>query len=190
MVHDLIGYKKESTIDELNRNLKEMVNPYKKLLHGLTVSFKNNTKFPISRHLQKKAHLFRISQPKILSSISNAIDNLENLQDIDQLFTEQTHQKMNQKYKKVEPISAQEAFSEPIDYTHSVYSNHTARTAMLQGKQFYINYSRFCRISELMKGKLWVNTNNYDAQIMAMDGLSIMLYNENYESILADSMSA
>jgi hypothetical protein len=41
---------------------------------------------------------------------------------------------------------------------------------------------------ELIRGKLWVNTNNYDAQKMAMDGLSIIMFNENYENVYAESM--
>jgi hypothetical protein len=192
MVHDLIGYKKESTIDELNRNLKEMVKPYKELLYAMTVSFKYNPNLPISRHLQKKAHLFRISQPKILSSLSYAIENLENLQDIDQLFTPKHPSEMNQnhKYAPIKPATLNEAFGEPIDYTHSVYSNHTARTAILQGKDFYVNYSRFCRMRELMRGKLFASTKGYDDMRFEIENQAKKLYDDHYESTLADSMSA
>jgi len=95
---------------------------------------------------------------------------------------------MNHKYSKVEPISAHEAFSEPIDYTHSVYANHTSRSALLQGKEFYIGFSRFFRIRELTRDKLWVNTKGYDDMKMAMDGLAIQLYNQNYENVYAESM--
>jgi hypothetical protein len=95
---------------------------------------------------------------------------------------------MTPKEKKPEPINAHQAFSEPIDYTHSVYANHTARTAILQGKDFYIGYSRFFRIRELTRDKLWVNTKGYDDMKMAMDGLAIQLYEANFENVYAESM--
>jgi hypothetical protein len=189
-VHDLIGYKKESTIDELNRNLKETVNPYKDYHIGWQEPFKYNPNLNVSRHLQKKAHLFIKSKDSILSNLENAIQNIDDLQDVNQLFTEQTPEKMNHKYKKVEPISAHEAFSDPIDYTHSVFSKQTSVTAILQGKEFYKEYSRFIRIKNLMEGKIWVNTNNYDDQKIWMDELSIMLFNDHYEGIYVNSMSA
>jgi hypothetical protein len=95
---------------------------------------------------------------------------------------------MNHKYSKVEPISSHEAFSEPIDYTHSVYANHTARTAILQGKDFYVGYCTYVRISELMRNKLWENTDNFDKMKTLIQGQAIHLYNENYENVYAESM--
>ena len=95
---------------------------------------------------------------------------------------------MNHKYSKVEPISSHEAFSEPIDYTHSVYSNHTARTAILQGKDFYVGYCTYVRISEMMRNKIWQNTNGFDSVKTLIQGQAIQLYNENYENVYAESM--
>jgi hypothetical protein len=188
-VHDLIGYKKESTIDELNRNLKEIVKPYKTEYIGWQEPLKYNSNLPISRHLQIKAHFFLKEKPTILLNLENAVSNIDDLQDINQLFTQPKNQEiMNHKYSKVEPINAHEAFSEPIDYTHSVYANHTSRSALLQGKNFFIGYSRFFRIRELTRDKLWVNTKGYDDMKMAMDGLAIQLYNQNYENVYAESM--
>jgi len=187
-VHDLIGVKREDVIKAFNESVHKMDTPYDTEYIGCQTTVQKNLKPPVSRRLQKKVHIFNKSKPTILSRLANAISNIDELQDITQLFTEQTHQKMNHKYKKVEPISAHEAFSEPIDYTHSVFANETARTAILKGKQFYKEYARFCRISELMNNRLWINTNNYDAQKLAMDGLSIMLYNDNYENVYAESM--
>jgi|GEM_PF-5947042 hypothetical protein len=191
-IQELIGVKKRDAVKVFN-TMSAFLRPHIKDKHMIAERCEQNiSKPPVSRRLRKKIDIFNKEKPKILSSLNNAIENIDELHNIDQLFTPKHPTEMNQnhKYAPIKPATLNEAFGEPIDYTHSVYSNHTARTAMLQGKQFYINYSRFCRISELMKGKLWVNTNNYDSQIMAMDGLSIMLYNENYESILADSMSA
>jgi hypothetical protein len=191
MIHDLIGVKRKPTIDEINRNIQLMDNPYKESYIGCPISVSKPLKPPINQRYKKKIDIFNKEKPKILSSLSNAIENLENLQDISLLFTQPKQEEiMTHKYAPIKPATLNEAFSDPIDYTHSVYSNHTARTAMLQGKDFYVNYSRFCRMRELIRGKLWVNTNNYDAQKIAMDCLSIQLYNDNYESILADSMSA
>jgi hypothetical protein len=189
MVQDLIGVKKRDSIDNLNHALTIMDIPYRETNIGCPESFKYNSNLPISRHLQKKAYLFIKARPTILSKLYNAIENLDELENINQLFAEPKHQEiMTPKEKKPEPISSHEAFSEPIDYTHSVYANHTARTAILQGKDFYIGYSRFFRIRELTRDKLWVNTKGYDDMKMAMDGLSIQLYNENYENVYAESM--
>ena len=187
-IHKVIGYKKESTINELNRNLKEIVKPYKESYILSQFPFKYNSNLPISRHLQKKAHFFIKSKDSILSNLNNAIHNIDELQDISLIFNQANQEPMNHKYKKVEPITAEMAFSEPIDYTHSVYANHTARSALLQGKNFYIGYSRFFRIRELTRDKLWVNTKGYDDMKMAMDGLAIQLYNESYENVYAEYM--
>jgi hypothetical protein len=150
---------------------------------------KYNSNLPISRHLQIKAHFFLKEKPTILLNLENAVSNIDDLQDINQLFTQPKNQEiMNHKYSKVEPINAHEAFSEPIDYTHSVYANHTSRSALLQGKNFFIGYSRFFRIRELTRDKLWVNTKGYDDMKMAMDGLAIQLYNANFENVYAESM--
>jgi hypothetical protein len=190
-VHDLIGYKKESTIDELNRNLKEMVNPYKNYHIGWQEPFKNNPNLSVSRHLQKKAHLFRISQPKILSSLSNAIENIDELHNIDQLFTQPKNQEiMTHKYAPIKPISAEEAFDYEIDYTHSVYANHNFKTAILEGKEFFVAYTRYARISELMKGKWWCNSKGFEEMRFEIENQARKLYEEHYESTLADSMSA
>ena len=189
MVQDLIGVKKRDGIDNLNHALTIMDIPYRETNIGCPESFKYNSNLPISRHLQKKAYLFIKARPTILSKLYNAIENLDELENINQLFAEPKHQEdMNHKYSKVEPISPHEAFSEPIDYTHSVYSNHTSRSALLQGKNFYIGYSRFFRIRELTRDKLWVNTKGYDDMKMAMDGLAIQLYEANFENVYAESM--
>jgi hypothetical protein len=95
---------------------------------------------------------------------------------------------MTPKEKKPEPISAHEAFSEPIDYTHSVYANHTSRSALLQGKNFYIGYCTHVRISELMRNKLWENTNGFDSVKTLIQGQAIIMYNKNYENVYAESM--
>jgi hypothetical protein len=156
---------------------------------GCPEPLKYNSNLPISRHLQKKAHFFIKSKDSILSKLENAVSNIDDLENIDQLFTQPKNQEiMNHKYSKVEPISSQEAFSEPIDYTHSVYANHTARTAMLQGKEFYISYCTHVRISELMRNKLWENTDNFDKMKTLIQGQAIQLYNQNYENVYAESM--
>ena len=187
-IHKVIGYKKESTINELNRNLKEIVKPYKESSIVSQFPFKYNSNLPISRHLQKKAHFFIKSKDSILSNLNNAIHNIDELQDISLLFNQPNQEIMNHKYSKVEPIKAHEAFSEPIDYTHSVYSNHTSRSALLQGKNFYIGYCTHVRISELMRNKLWENTNGFDSVKTLIQGQAIQLYNQNHENVYAESM--
>jgi hypothetical protein len=166
-----------------------MDTPYDTEYIGCQTTVQKKLKPPVSRRLQKKVDIFNKSKPIILLKLYNAIENPHDLENIDQLFAEPKNQEdMNHKYSKVEPISAHEAFSEPIDYEHSVYANHTARSALLQGKEFYIGYSRFFRIRELTRDKLWVNTKGYDDMKMAMDGLAIQLYNQNYENVYAESM--
>jgi hypothetical protein len=188
-VQDLIGVKKRDSIENLNHALTILDIPYSETNIGCPESFKYNSNLPISRHLQKKAYLFIKARPTILSKLYNAIENLDDLENIDQLFAEPKYQEdMNHKYSKVEPISSHEAFSEPIDYTHSVYANHTARSAILQGKDFYIGYCTYVRISELMRNKLWENTNGFDSVKTLIQGQAIQLYNENYENVYAESM--
>jgi hypothetical protein len=188
-VHSLIGVKKRDGINVLNQSLTILDTLYKKSSIVCTESFTNNTKLPISRHLQKKAHLFRISKDSILSNLENAVSNIDDLENIDLLFTQPKNQEiMTPKEKKPEPISAHKAFSEPIDYTHSVYSNHTCRSALLQGKNFYIGYCTYVRISEMMRNKLWENTNGFDSVKTLIQGQAIQLYNENYENVYAESM--
>jgi hypothetical protein len=188
-VQDLIGVKKRDGIKLFNE-MTALLRPLIEDKHMLSEKcVHNSSKPPISRRLRKKIDIFNKEKPKILSSLNIAIENIDDLQDITQLFTNQNQEEiMTHKYAPIKPATLNEAFGDPIDYTHSVYSNYTARTAMLQGKDFYVNYSRFCRMRELIRGKLWVNTNNYDGQKMAMDKLSIMLYNENYENVYAESM--
>jgi hypothetical protein len=189
MVQDLIGVKKRDSIENLNHALTILDIPYRETNIGCPESFKYNSNLPISRHLQKKAYLFIKARPTILSKLYNAIENLDELENINQLFAEPKHQEdMNHKYAPINPVSAHEAFSEPIDYTHSVYANHTARTAILQGKDFYISYCIHVRISELMRNKLWENTNGFDSVKTLIQGQAIQLYNENYENVYAESM--
>jgi hypothetical protein len=189
MVQDLIGVKKRDSIENLNHALTILDIPYRETNIGCPESFKYNSNLPISRHLQKKAYLFIKARPTILSKLYNAIENLDDLENIDQLFAEPKYQEdMNHKYSKVEPISSHEAFSEPIDYTHSVYANHTARTAILQGKDFYVGYCTYVRISELMRNKLWENTDNFDKMKTLIQGQAIQLYNQNYQNVYAESM--
>jgi hypothetical protein len=188
-VHDLIGVKKRDGINVLNQSLTILDTLYKKSSIVCTESFKYNSNLPISRHLQKKAYLFIKSKTTILLKLYNAIENPDDLENIDRLFAEPKNQEdMNHKYSKVEPISSHEAFSDPIDYTHSVYSNHTARTAILQGKDFYISYCIHVRISELMRNKLWENTNNFDKMKTLIQGQAVQLYNANFENVYAESM--
>jgi len=187
-VHDLIGVKKRDGIQSFNESVRILDTLYKESYIVCPKSVHDISKPPVSRRLQKKLDIFNKSKPTILLKLENAIHNIDELQDISLLFNQPNQEIMNHKYSKVEPISSHEAFSEPIDYTHSVYANHTARTAILQGKDFYIGYSRFFRIRELTRDKLWVNTKGYDDMKMAMDGLSIQLYNENYENVYAESM--
>ena len=189
MVQDLIGVKKRDSIENLNHALTILDIPYRETNIGCPESFKYNSNLPISRHLQKKAYLFIKARPTILSKLYNAIENLDELENINQLFAEPKHQEdMNFKYSKVEPISSHEAFSEPIDYTHSVYANHTAKTATLQGKDFYVGYCTHVRISELMRGKRWANTNGFDNVKTLIQGQAIQLYNENYKNVYAEYM--
>jgi len=188
-VHDLIGVKREDVIKAFNESVHKMDTPYDTEYIGCQTTVQKKSKPPVSRRLQKKVDIFNKSKTTILLKLYNAIENPDDLENIDQLFAEPKNQEdMNHKYSKVEPISSHEAFSDPIDYTHSVYSNHTSRSALLQGKNFFIGYSRFFRIRELTRDKLWVNTKGYDDMKMAMDGLSIQLYNENYENVYAESM--
>jgi hypothetical protein len=95
---------------------------------------------------------------------------------------------MTPKEKKPEPINAHQAFSEPIDYTHSVYANETCKTAILKGKAFYIGYCTYVRISELMRNKLWENTNGFDSVKTLIQGQAIQLYEANFENVYAESM--
>jgi hypothetical protein len=188
-VHDLIGVKKRDGIQSFNESVRILDTLYKESYIVCPKSVHDISKPPVSRRLQKKLDIFNKEKPTILSNLENAVSNIDDLENIDQLFNQpKIPNEMNHKYSKVEPISAHEAFSEPIDYTHSVYANHTSRSALLQGKNFYIGYSRFFRIRELTRDKLWVNTKGYDDMKMAMDGLSIQLYNQNYENVYAESM--
>jgi hypothetical protein len=188
-VQDLIGVKKRDAVKLFNE-MTALFRPHTKDKHIVSERCGQKTsKPPVSRRLQKKLDIFNKSKPTILSNLENAVSNIDDLENIDQLFTQPKNQEiMNHKYSKVEPISAHEAFSEPIDYTHSVYANHTSRSALLQGKNFYIGFSRFFRIRELTRDKLWVNTKGYDDMKMAMDGLAIQSYNANFENVYAESM--
>jgi hypothetical protein len=166
-----------------------MDTPYDTEYIGCQTTVQKKLKPPVSRRLQKKLDIFNKSKPTILLKLENAVSNIGDLENIDQLFTQPKNQEiMNHKYSKVEPISSHEAFSEPIDYTHSVYANHTCRSALLQGKDFYIGYCTYVRISELMRNKLWENTDNFDKMKTLIQGQAIQLYNENYENVYAESM--
>jgi hypothetical protein len=166
-----------------------MDTPYDTEYIGCQTTVQKKSKPPVSRRLQKKVDIFNKSKTTILLKLYNAIENPDDLENIDRLFAEPKNQEdMNHKYSKVEPISSHEAFSDPIDYTHSVYSNHTARTAILQGKDFYVGYCTYVRISELMRNKLWENTNNFDKMKTLIQGQAIQLYNQNYQNVYAESM--
>jgi hypothetical protein len=191
MIHDLIGIKRKPTIDEFNRNIQLMDNPYKESYIGCPISVSKPLKPPINQRYKKKIDIFNKEKPKILSSLSNAIENLENLQDISLLFTQPKQQEdMNFKYAPIKPISAQEAFDYEIDYTHSVYANHNFKTAILEGREFFVEFSRYTRISELMRGKLWCNSKGFEDMRFEIENQAIKLYEDHYESTLADSMSA
>jgi len=188
-VHDLIGVKREDVIKAFNESVHKMDTPYDTEYIGCQTTVQKKSKPPVSRRLQKKVDIFNKSKTTILLKLYNAIENPDDLENIDQLFAEPKNQEdMNHKYSKVEPISSHEAFSDPIDYTHSVYSNHTARTAILQGKDFYVGYCTYVRISELMRNKLWENTDNFDKMKTLIQGQAIQLYNQNYQNVYAESM--
>jgi hypothetical protein len=188
-VHDLIGVKREDVIKAFNESVHKMDTPYDTEYIGCQTTVQKKSKPPVSRRLQKKVDIFNKSKTTILLKLYNAIENPDDLENIDRLFAEPKNQEdMNHKYSKVEPISSHEAFSDPIDYTHSVYSNHTARTAILQGKDFYISYCIHVRISELMRNKLWENTNNFDKMKTLIQGQAVQLYNANFENVYAESM--
>ena len=189
MVHNLIEIKKGNTINEFNRNIQFIVKSYNKSNIAQQESVSKPLKPPINQRYKKKIDIFNKEKPKIISSLNNAIENIEELHNIDLLFTQpKIPNEMNHKYKKVEPISSHEAFSEPIDYTHSVYANETCRTAILKGKDFYVGYCTYVRISELMRNKLWENTNGFDNVKTLIQGQAIQLYNENYKNVYAESM--
>jgi hypothetical protein len=144
---------------------------------------------PINQRYKKKIDIFIKSKDSILSKLENAVSNIDDLENIDLLFTQPKNQEiMNHKYSKVEPISAHEAFSEPIDYTHSVYANETCRTSILKGKDFYVGYCTYVRISEMMRNKLWENTNGFDNVKTLIQGQAIIMFNKNYENVYAESM--
>jgi len=188
-VHDLIGVKREDVIKAFNESVHKMDTPYDTEYIGCQTTVQKKSKPPVSRRLQKKVDIFNKAKPIILLKLYNAIENPDDLENIDQLFAEPKNQEdMNHKYSKVEPISSHEAFSEPIDYTHSVYANHTARTAILQGKDFYVGYCTHVRISELMRNKLWENTNGFDNVKNLIQGQAIIMFNKNYENVYAESM--
>jgi hypothetical protein len=188
MVHNLIGIKRRNTINEFNKYTLKC-QAIRESNIGRQISVSKPLKTPVNQRYKKKVDIFNKSKPTILLKLENAIHNIEELHNIDLLFTQPKNQEiMTPKEKKPEPINAHQAFSEPIDYTHSVYSNHTARTAILQGKDFYISYCIHVRISELMRNKLWENTNGFDSVKTLIQGQAIQLYNENYENVYAESM--
>jgi hypothetical protein len=188
-VHDLIGVKKRDGIQSFNESVRILDTLYKESYIVCPKSVHDISKPPVSRRLQKKIDIFNKEKPTILSNLENAVSNIDDLENIDQLFTQpKIPNEMNHKYKKVEPISSHEAFSEPIDYTHSVYANETCRTAILKGKDFYVGYCTYVRISELMRNKIWENTDNFDKMKTLIQGQAIQLYNQNYENVYAESM--
>jgi hypothetical protein len=188
MVHNLIGIKRRNTINEFNKYTLKC-QAIRESNIGRQISVSKPLKTPVNQRYKKKVDIFNKSKPTILLKLENAIHNIEELHNIDLLFTQpKIPNEMNHKYKKPEPISAHEAFSEPIDYTHSVYANHTARTAILQGKDFYIGYCTYVRISELMRNKLWENTNGFDSVKTLIQGQAIIMFNQNYENVYAESM--
>jgi len=188
MVHNLIGIKRRNTINEFNKYTLKC-QAIRESNIGRQISVSKPLKTPVNQRYKKKVDIFNKSKPTILLKLENAIHNIEELHNIDLLFTQPKNQEiMTPKEKKPEPISAHEAFSEPIDYTHSVYANHTARTAILQGKDFYIGYCTYVRISELMRNKLWENTNGFDSVKTLIQGQAIIMFNENYENVYAESM--
>jgi len=188
MVHNLIGIKRRNTINEFNKYTLKC-QAIRESNIGRQISVSKPLKPPINQRYKKKIDIFIKSKDSILSNLNNAIQNIDELQEVSQLFTQPKNQEiMTHKYSKVEPISSHEAFSEPIDYTHSVYANETCRTAILKGKDFYVGYCTYVRISELMRNKLWENTDNFDKMKTLIQGQAIQLYNQNYEDVYAESM--
>ena len=188
MVHNLIGIKRRNTINEFNKYTLKC-QAIRESNIGRQISVSKPLKPPINQRYKKKIDIFIKSKDSILSNLNNAIQNIDELQEVSQLFTQPKNQEiMTHKYSKVEPISSHEAFSEPIDYTHSVYANETCRTAILKGKDFYVGYCTYVRISELMRNKLWENTDNFDKMKTLIQGQAIQLYNQNYENVYAESM--
>jgi hypothetical protein len=190
MIHDLIGIKRKPTIDEFNRNIQLMDNPYKESYIGCPISVSKPLKPPINQRYKKKIDIFIKSKDSILSKLENAVNNIEEIQNITQLFTNQNQEEMTPKEKKPEPISAENAFDYEIDYTSSVYANHNFKTAILEGKDFFVAFTRYVRISELMRGKRWANTKGLDDMRFEIENQARKLYDDHYESTLADSMSA
>jgi hypothetical protein len=188
MVHNLIGIKRKNTINEFNKYTLKC-QAIRESNIGRQISVSKPLKTPVNQRYKKKVDIFNKSKPTILLKLENAIHNIEELHNIDLLFTQPKNQEiMTPKEKKPEPISAQEAFSEPIDYTHSVYANETCRTAILKGKDFYVGYCTYVRISELMRNKLWENTDNFDKMKTLIQGQATQLYNQNYQNVYAESM--
>jgi hypothetical protein len=190
MVHNLIGIKKGNTINEFNRNIQFPVKSYNKSNIAQQESVSKPLKPPVNQRYKKKIDIFIKSKDSILSKLENAVNNIEEIQNITQLFTNQTTEEMTPKEKKPEPISAQEAFDYEVDYTNSVYANHNFKTAILEGREFFVEFSRYTRISELMRGKFWCNSKGFDDMRFEIENQAKKLYEDHYESTLADSMSA
>jgi len=190
-VHDLIGIKRENTINEFNKYTLKCQAIRESNIHR-PISVSKPLKPPINQRYKKKIDIFIKSKDSILSKLDNAVNNIDDLRDIDQLFTPKHPTEMNQnhKYAPIQPISAQEAFDYEINYTNSVYANHNFKTAILEGKEFFVEFSRYTRISELMRGKLWCNSKGFDDMRFEMENQAKKLYDDHYESTLADSMSA
>jgi hypothetical protein len=188
MVHNLIGIKRRNTINEFNKYTLKC-QAIRESNIGRQISVSKPLKPPINQRYKKKIDIFIKSKDSILLKLENAIHNIEELHNIDLLFTQPKNQEiMTPKEKKPEPITAHEAFSEPIDYTHSVYANETCKTAILKGKDFYIGYCTHVRISELMRNKLWENTNGFDSVKTLIQAQAIQLYEANFENVYAESM--
>jgi hypothetical protein len=191
-IQELIGVKKRDAVKVFN-TMSAFLRPHIKDKHMIAERCEQNiSKPPVSRRLQKKVDIFNKSKPTILLKLDYAVLNIDELQDIDQLFTPKHPTEMNQnhKYAPIKPISAQEAFDYEIDYTNSVYANHNFKTAILEGREFFVEFSRYTRISELMRGKFWCNSKGFDDMRFEIENQARKLYEDHYESVLADSMSA
>jgi uncharacterized protein (UPF0335 family) len=108
-IDELIGIKKVSSIDDFNEVVTKIAHPIREFYIGCAknVTSERNTakKFNVSRRLARKINHIIENREDILRKLSNAIQNLETLQDVEALF--------NPPAKEVEalkPITPQKAF--------------------------------------------------------------------------------
>ena len=87
-VHDLIGVKKRDGIQSFNESVRILDTLYKESYIVCPKSVHDISKPPVSRRLQKKLDIFNKEKPTILLKLENAIQNIDELENINQLFAE------------------------------------------------------------------------------------------------------